>query len=149
MSRRHTIFVFVPLAVLTLTASRAGADIQTSQALDVECLNQLNARQIRFDRTVDVDWQRRPFSTQPVFVTVSNGFFDPHRRHREVRESRRLRARRVEPVIRAFRNLGPGRHATVQYDAMTVVITSAGASRFGVDTSHAPVAIESIVVGSQ
>src|SRR5262245_53485487 len=52
MSRPRTLFVLVPLVALTLTPSRARADIQTSEALDVTCLNQLNAHQIRFDRTV-------------------------------------------------------------------------------------------------
>src|SRR5262245_56245449 len=52
MSRRRTLFVLIPLVMLVSNASRALADIQTSEELDVVCLNQLNARQIRFDRTV-------------------------------------------------------------------------------------------------
>jgi hypothetical protein len=97
---------------------------------------------------VDVDFQRRPFYTQPVFVTVNNGFFDLIAVTVKFGRADVFVLDESNRVIRAFRGLGPGRHPTVQYDAMTVVITSAGASRFGVDSSHAPVAIESIVVGS-
>jgi hypothetical protein len=97
---------------------------------------------------VDVDWQRRPSYTQPVFVTVNGGFFDLIAVTVKFGRADVFVLDESNRVIGAFRNLGPGRHPTVQYDAMTVVITSAGASRFGVDSSHAPVAIESVVVGS-